>query len=153
MHNGVCTAYISCAHQRGQWIPWNWRYKQMWVAMWLLETELKSSGRAVSAHNCQAISSVMSSLLIKSPTRFLCEIKNILVYIYVYTHTYIYYIYIIKSNLAGVSKHVWPIEIRKKKLFKVINSYHFYFKIYGKYRTVKNRSCVLIFLESDAHRN
>lgn len=27
MHNGVCIAYISCAHRKGQWIPWNWRYK------------------------------------------------------------------------------------------------------------------------------
>jgi hypothetical protein len=31
-------------------------YRQLWATMWLLETELRTSGRAVSALNCLAIS-------------------------------------------------------------------------------------------------
>jgi hypothetical protein len=30
-------------------MPWNWSYRQVWAAMWMLGMEPKSSGRAASA--------------------------------------------------------------------------------------------------------
>jgi hypothetical protein len=31
--------------RRGQWVCWSWSYRQLGEAMWMLETELGSSGR------------------------------------------------------------------------------------------------------------
>ena len=42
--------------KRRHLISWNWNYRQLWVTMWLLGIELRTSGRAVSALNCWAIS-------------------------------------------------------------------------------------------------
>jgi hypothetical protein len=36
--------------------PWNWSYRQLWDAMWMLGIELESSRRAANAFNCWAIS-------------------------------------------------------------------------------------------------
>ena len=37
-------------------VPWNWNYRELWTAVWVLGIEPRSSGRAVSALNCWAIS-------------------------------------------------------------------------------------------------
>ena len=37
-------------------VPWNWSYRLLWIAMWVLRTAHRSSGMAVSALNCWAVS-------------------------------------------------------------------------------------------------
>jgi hypothetical protein len=39
------------ALKRQKIIPWDWNYRWLWVTMWLLGTELRSSGRATGASN------------------------------------------------------------------------------------------------------
>lgn len=41
---------------RGHWVPGNWSYRDLWVALWVLGTELWSSGRAARTLNCCASS-------------------------------------------------------------------------------------------------
>ena len=52
MHIGGLT---ECMSVWGQ-IPWNWSYRQLWVAMWMLGIESRFSGRAACALNYWAIS-------------------------------------------------------------------------------------------------
>ena len=37
-------------------IPWNWNYRQLWAATWVLGIEPRSFGRAATALNCWAVS-------------------------------------------------------------------------------------------------
>ena len=46
----------ACISVKGYRIPWNWSYRQLWAAMWMLGIEPWSSGRAASALSCWAIS-------------------------------------------------------------------------------------------------
>ena len=39
---------LMCMSVWGCWVPWNWSYRQLWAAMWMLGIELRSSGRAVN---------------------------------------------------------------------------------------------------------
>jgi hypothetical protein len=41
--------------------PWNWSYRWLWGAMWLLGIEPRFSGRAASVLNCWAISPAPST--------------------------------------------------------------------------------------------
>ena len=50
--------FISCASVWGHQILWNWSYRQLWVAMWVLGIEPGSFGRTDSATNHQVISPV-----------------------------------------------------------------------------------------------
>lgn len=54
----MCTAYIREAAEAGGecWIPWSWRFRQVWAIRWGLGTELQFSWRAASSHNLRAIS-------------------------------------------------------------------------------------------------
>lgn len=44
--------------RRGRWIPWNWSDRWLWVAMWVLGTEDRSSARATK---CSSPPSHLSS--------------------------------------------------------------------------------------------
>lgn len=39
---------VSVKASRGSWILWNWSYRMLGSAMWVLRTEPESSGRAAS---------------------------------------------------------------------------------------------------------
>jgi hypothetical protein len=48
-----------CASVWGYQIPWNWSYRQVWGATWLLWMKPRSSGRAASALNLSPICPTM----------------------------------------------------------------------------------------------
>jgi hypothetical protein len=61
MHMGVSSVCILCTIcvpgvRIGCWIPWNWNYRRVWIAIWVLGIESRSSGRAVGALNLWATS-------------------------------------------------------------------------------------------------
>jgi hypothetical protein len=47
----VCMHTTNVPFSGGGQIPWNWSYRQLQDAMWLLETDPEPSARAVSAPN------------------------------------------------------------------------------------------------------
>ena len=51
--------------RRGSWIPWNWKYRQLWATMWVLGIKSKSSRRTASALNCWVISPALTQCLLK----------------------------------------------------------------------------------------
>ena len=57
---------IQCTLVWGCQIPWNWNYRQLWAAMWVLGIEPESFGRAVSALNGWIISPACKGLFILS---------------------------------------------------------------------------------------
>ena len=52
----IYLSFILCALVWRCQVPWNWIFRQLWAAMWVLGIESGSSGRAVSALNRWAIS-------------------------------------------------------------------------------------------------
>lgn len=55
----VCVPYLSLVPTSARkvcQIPCNWNYRQLWTAMWRLEMEHRSSGKAASSLNCRDIS-------------------------------------------------------------------------------------------------
>lgn len=57
LHVWMCIMCMLGTHrgQKRMWDPWDWSYKCLWVAMWLLGVNPLSSGRAISTLNCWAI--------------------------------------------------------------------------------------------------
>lgn len=54
----VCVPRVWFGHaeiNRECHIHWDWRYKRLWAALWMLENEPRSSTRARSAVTCQII--------------------------------------------------------------------------------------------------
>ena len=54
---------VSLEVKRGCQVPWNWTYRQLCAAIWVLGMEARSSGRAASALNCWVISPVPGKFL------------------------------------------------------------------------------------------
>ena len=62
-------ALVFCLHTCLCWgcqIPWNWTYRQVWAAMWVLGIEPGFSGRAVSVLNLWAISPAPNGCSLRS---------------------------------------------------------------------------------------
>lgn len=38
--------------RRSQWISWEYSYRQLWTAIWVLEIELRTSVKVAGALNC-----------------------------------------------------------------------------------------------------
>ena len=51
----LCPCLVPLKVRRGCQIPWNWSYRQLWAASWVLGSEPRSSARAASALLCWAI--------------------------------------------------------------------------------------------------
>jgi hypothetical protein len=69
----VYECFTSCAYTMGvtgtlgSWISWNWNYRWLWTAVWMLGIEPWSCRRATSSLFCWAISSGPTSVFFKSP--------------------------------------------------------------------------------------
>lgn len=75
----VCLVFMEA--QRGDWMPWNWTCKQLWVTMKGPGIEPKSFRRTVIAFKSWAISSAWYNL----PTYFYITVANVggaLLYLY-----------------------------------------------------------------------
>lgn len=61
-HICLCTVCVLSAVEvrRGRWIPWNWSHGRLWVIIWVLGVELRSSERTNSALNCWVLSCLLS---------------------------------------------------------------------------------------------
>lgn len=55
----LCACLVSMEVRRGHWIPWDFNYRQVWAAMWLLGIEPGSSERVASVLISWATSPVL----------------------------------------------------------------------------------------------
>lgn len=46
-----CLCPLTTEARRVCWVPWNWGYRQLWAAMWLMRFKLGSSGKATNVLN------------------------------------------------------------------------------------------------------
>jgi hypothetical protein len=84
----ICAPHICsvCRVQRGHWIPWNWNYKGLWATPWVLGLKPRSSGRAVSALNCSAISPVLIIFSLPLQIIFVTSMTGVRIYGLRYRH-------------------------------------------------------------------
>lgn len=77
--SGWCTMYMpgTLRRQRGHRIPWNWSLRQSWAALWVLENELKSSGRVASAlDHTHTLLSVLVCVLHSKAKSFMLSFRD-----------------------------------------------------------------------------